>query len=504
MKKIFPTCLILSLLFTAAPASGADERPAFFPADLLVDASKSRVFSLGDDSGTLFSGLGIWPTNICSSTKDPLCDFTNAKWSSDTPGITASPMLNPCTAGEESDCIESVEINRSKSGFKKLVFEKFMPRRWDSDLDGKEFPSDYSMNLPRGGAASIWNEIVDGKSANTKYLVSYQYSMFYNPGTKKFQLQNVRLGIRPFREVAETRWSSLWYTDGASGIQYDFPTDVEMRATVHMSKEAAGWFKARLSNPDIGISNFNDRNTRVVVSGAPVTVPSFAFVREIGKMSKEELKHTNSMKGVIFEEPGTKEIFDYIELARKTVNDVASYSNTYWTINSTPWDNANPCLQDSSRVLGIVSTNAMGYEGASPKFEDGFLNYKVTGLHFSADGKTPNLGTYDLLLRSDAARCLYGFSDAPVSAVVSITGSDNATNVATTVLTERDGWLKMKAAGFTFSEKQIKVKLTQQKTVIPVPGNKAPVKASIVCVRGKLTKKVTAIRPVCPAGYKKK
>jgi hypothetical protein len=29
-------------------------------------------------------------------------------------------------------------------------------------------------------------------------------------------------------------------------------------------------------------------------------------------------------------------------------------------------------------------------------------------------------------------------------------------------------------------------------------------KTTITCVKGKLTKKVTAVKPVCPAGYKKK
>jgi hypothetical protein len=224
-----------------------------------------------------------------------------------------------------------------------------------------------------------------------------------------------------------------------------------------------------------------------------VTVPAFAYQKNLDEFSEDEKKYTSMLKGVIFVEPGLREIFGYIEMARKVVNDVASYSNSFWTLNSTPWDNANKCLQDSSRVLGIVSTNAMGYEGASPKFENGFLNYRVTGLHYTADGKTPNLGTYDLLLRSDAARCLYGFSDAPVSAVVSISGAGDTTNVATTVVNEKDGWLKLKAAGFTFSEKSIKVKLTQ-----------AGKKSTITCVKGKVTKKVTAEKPKCPTGYKKR
>ena len=148
----------------------------------------------------------------------------------------------------------------------------------------------------------------------------------------------------------------------------------------------------------------------------------------------------------------------------------------------------------------------MGYDGTAPKFVDGFLNYRVTGFHFAADGVTPNLGTYDLLMRSDAARCLYGFSNAPVSATVSITGADGAINVATTVVSERDGWLKMKAAGFTFSEKNIKLKITQaaeveNKVATPVAVVK---KTTITCVKGKVTKKVTAVKPACPSGFKKK
>jgi hypothetical protein len=116
-------------------------------------------------------------------------------------------------------------------------------------------------------------------------------------------------------------------------------------------------------------------------------------------------------------------------------------------------------------------------------------------------------------MRSDAARCLYGFSNAPVSATVSIADADGATNVATTVVTEKDGWLKMKAAGFTFSEKQIQIKITQEGSVAKTESEKVdlvspvsnkPKKSTITCVKGKTTKKVTAVSPKCPAGYKKK
>ena len=89
----------------------------------------------------------------------------------------------------------------------------------------------------------------------------------------------------------------------------------------------------------------------------------------------------------------------------------------------------------------------------------------------------------------------------------------------------------MSAKGFTFSSPTIQVKLSQEApapvaTPTPTPTPvvtqappttevSAPVatqtakpvlakKTTITCVKGKLTKKVTAVKPVCPKGYKKK
>jgi hypothetical protein len=71
----------------------------------------------------------------------------------------------------------------------------------------------------------------------------------------------------------------------------------------------------------------------------------------------------------------------------------------------------------------------------------------------------------------------------------------------------------MTAGGFTFSTPSIKVKLSQEQpaptpetSASPAPISKpvAAKKTSITCVKGKTTKKVTAVKPTCPKGYKKK
>jgi hypothetical protein len=118
-------------------------------------------------------------------------------------------------------------------------------------------------------------------------------------------------------------------------------------------------------------------------------------------------------------------------------------------------------------------------------------------------------------MRSDVARCVYGFSKAPINATISITSSDGTPQVATTLIGERNGWLYLQAKNFEFSAPVIKAKLTQEVVVEPTPiatptptatPTPKPVqkKTTITCVKGKTTKKVTAVKPACPSGFKKK
>ena len=161
---------------------------------------------------------------------------------------------------------------------------------------------------------------------------------------------------------------------------------------------------------------------------------------------------------------------------------------------------AKECVTKASGLAGLVTTNATIYDGSIPAFDsaEGALNYKVAAPHLAADG-TEFSGTYDLIMSSSVARCIYNFTSAPISASVSITTSDGGVQkVATTVLNERNGWLHLGAYGFGFSSPTLKVKLTQAKAAVVAK------KTTITCVKGKTTKKVTAVAPKCPSGFKKK
>jgi phage gp45-like len=146
----------------------------------------------------------------------------------------------------------------------------------------------------------------------------------------------------------------------------------------------------------------------------------------------------------------------------------------------------------------MVTTNSNAYLAGPPTFSDGVLSYKVSSPHYDSKGAV-QVGTYDLAIRSDVARCIYGFTSAPIQASVSIVYDDGQSKSATTVVSEKDNWLRLSAKGFTYSSPTVKVSLTQE-------GSKPSfsAKTTITCVKGKTSKKVSAVNPKCPTGYKKK
>jgi hypothetical protein len=200
------------------------------------------------------------------------------------------------------------------------------------------------------------------------------------------------------------------------------------------------------------------------------------------------------------------------------VGDKATFTPTMWsfrTINS-GGGITSACISGGNDVKGFVSTNATMYIDGPPDFDsnDQALEYKVAATHFDENGELFK-GSYDLSIKSDAARCLYGFSSAPISAKIEVVSENGENQIAVTTVNEKNGWLYLSAKGFTFSAPTVSVKLSQEKVVEVVAPTPAPTptpsakplamkKSSITCVKGKTSKKVTAVNPTCPKGYKKK
>jgi hypothetical protein len=176
------------------------------------------------------------------------------------------------------------------------------------------------------------------------------------------------------------------------------------------------------------------------------------------------------------------------------------------------------CLS-TKNVAGIVMTNATVYQDGPPSWNsiDTSLDYKVAAPHFTPTGKEFQ-GNYQLRINSDFARCIYGLKNVPLTATVSVIGNEGTSKIATSSISMSANWINFNVSGFTFSTPTIKVQLAEAKNEVTVelkndatPNTavmpttaQSPKKTSITCVKGKVAKKVTAVKPKCPAGYKKK
>jgi hypothetical protein len=216
-----------------------------------------------------------------------------------------------------------------------------------------------------------------------------------------------------------------------------------------------------------------------------------APIQQLGPYALEQVNFTDDSSNVMAA----------VDALRSAANDTTTGIVNQWSFASYV-GTGNSCMSSTTSVLGIVTTNAMAFSDSPPSFSNGTLSYQVAGMHFMPDGKTPFLGVYDMVMSDAVARCLYGFTTAPISGSVTVTeDSSGDTNVATTSVSDNNGWLHLAAYGFEFSDPTINATLTQAKA----PAVKAK-SVTITCVDRKnkaLKKVVTAVNPVCPAGYVK-
>ena len=200
--------------------------------------------------------------------------------------------------------------------------------------------------------------------------------------------------------------------------------------------------------------------------------------------------------------------------------DVADRLAQVWRVALDPTNapsGVNGCA--ASDFQGFVSSNAMTYGTALPKYDGTTMSYDVASPHYNPGGKDYDAdafkGRYDLLLTESYAKCVWNLKDGIPAVSVEVQKTDGTLDNSVKVtggLNTSSGLYEFSAIGFTFSSPKIKIKLSAPPTkdgtptvtqAAPAAKPKASVK-SISCVKGKITKKVTGVSPKCPAGFKKK
>jgi hypothetical protein len=318
-------------------------------------------------------------------------------------------------------------------------------------------------------------------------------------------------------------------------IRWAHPKDSTFSVSLKTGAKIIGWFHGRLTAPEISSEKLADGQTQITIQGATITVPTLAawaknseLPARLDQMIEEEFVQRGYQmagSGFYIGDPKVRatqaviddrnpsfnsNFFERYMLWVGVAKDKAYASVSTWSFRTMQdYQDYAKCIGDSG-VAGMVTTNSNAYIAGPPKFQDGDLAYRVASPHYDSKGEV-QIGTYDLAIRSDIARCIYGFTSAPIQATLSVVYADGEAKKATTLVSEKNNWLRLSAKGFTYSSPTVKVRLTQEKAIeapapTPTPTTKpiAMKKTSITCVKGKTTKKVTAVNPKCPTGYKKK
>ncbi len=524
---------------------------------LPVSATEFQGFSTESDTKAI-TVLDIIPNGFSFISNNPVfwqvdetpgrtkfCDEFNTRGCNlDSTADLSITSILPVCATEIENCVESLQITKSDGSIVNAKFEKY--------FKGKTFAGIPNSNMPGGSRASLWIAAGAPNAAGTeKYVVNTSMIWNYRAGaTSVYNFQasvyaiqdkysagytdsgintgpNINGKFGSYTNTGEINFMGTCIATeaGYCAERVEFAPNTRINLKLKLSNKVTGWLQGRISSPAIELttidSNFNSLSVTADVVEVPMMYAQFkkseasAFVKDAYDNRWHSSLGFNGRSEWRQFAPNQSVGMDLVNALSSAAKDTAAEVRTYWNVSSLPNISNNPCMADTSKLIGFVTTNAMSYSGSAPNWDGSTLQYKVAGLHYLPDGKTKATGKYDLVMRSESARCLYGFTNAPISATISIASEDGEKKVATTVVNEKNGWLYLAASGFTFSSPVINVKLTQEaamkeevKSETPAPVVTTPKVAAkmttIKCVKNGKIKTIKATKPKCPVGYRLK
>ena len=461
--------------------------------------------------------------------------------------------LKICNDASSIDCIAGITTQNTST--KKVVTTFIHKPQLTADF-GAEVTGDSRVGLPNGGNPLVVSIPDAPHSAGDLYLVKSDFYAHRGVDTSnKFVLDLSTNGIYPVTvekgnfqpggpnlnpndyigkplNILGAGWQPpylggflpdakcLMATQTTCIKAQAFPKDLSIGLTLRMSQGFNGWLYGRMANPEVSVSSTADKKSVTVqIQAEPVKVPvTFGWVKNselpsamvakyeidrggglyVGNNPQAPMESISILKGHSnkYDDLGIEEFLSWMPLlGDKSVAMPSQWSFQTLNLSSNTATELSKCTSSVNSLAGLIFTNASVFSAGAPRFDknSGILDYKVAAPHLKPDG-TLTTGTYDLVLNSTVARCLYGFTKSPIGATVSVVSNDGQAQVATTVIKESKGFFRMGAYGFGFSSPTIKMKITQD----------AKAKTTITCVKGKETKKVTGVRPKCPKGYKNK
>lgn len=555
IRKIFSLVVSITLIFpsTAFAAGELFEMPSapgkgYF--GFSANTSGMSMASTAGLSGREVDEKGrIKSVKNCQSLSDPKCSKMNF--------FMAAAPLPLCFEKIQMNCIDSVnafdsagKVLKVKTGMK---FPGVRPDDFAGDLDAQ---------LPSGGQVPVV-EIPDAPhNSGARYMVVVRAygdvdlrSTAHNRG--KFN-GNLTGGIFAFKSLSGgfsmaknseniAEYDAVNYSTERIGLGYlgdprcitndattcavaqEIPADLKFELKVRINFKILNWFSGRMLSPEMNLVELNPGEKLLTISGQVAQTPIVSRWAKKTELPASIIDYYKSLPqpiggtGDIYKEqqsgdPSTWSILrgvssldqnamDEFLLWLPVFGDKSDYLQSAWSFKSISSYSFNlSCLQSEDGVAGIVSTNATLYIDGPPVFnsESMSLEYKVAAPHFTPEGEIFK-GTYDLQIRTSLARCLYGFSNAPISATIEIVSESGEKQIAATTVIEKNEWLYLSARGFTFSSPVVRVKLSQEeKALAKLPKETKFKERTITCFKGKKVQRIYDVKPKCPTGYKKR
>ena len=166
-------------------------------------------------------------------------------------------------------------------------------------------------------------------------------------------------------------------------------------------------------------------------------------------------------------------------------------------------DNSGFGVEGTSGGMYVGSNGVCGLSTPVWSEEDKAFTWRAAAPHFAPDGVTVNKGFYKAVIPVADAALLWGMTnpnDAASALEISLTTEEGGTAAFLKNISVKNGRIIIDVSGFEYSRPKLKIGIKKGYK----PAAKILNKTTITCVKGKAVKKITAVKPACPAGYKKK
>jgi hypothetical protein len=179
----------------------------------------------------------------------------------------------------------------------------------------------------------------------------------------------------------------------------------------------------------------------------------------------------------------------------------------------------SPAQNDDTTGFGVEGTSGDMFVGSNgvcdlsspvwtdpdknPGSGDEYFTWSTAAPHFGPDGTTVNKGFYKAVIPAADAALLWGLNnpnDAVTALQISLTTEEGGTSAFTKSISVKNNKIIIDVAGFDYSRPKLKVGIKKGFKPSKAMSNKT----TITCVLGKSVKKITNVKPKCPAGYVKK